>query len=348
MGLASIRPRALDWGGTWPDPIPLPMTRSRRPLAIAGLTSLFLAAGCSGGGGSSSSSNGGGGGDGGGSGGSLKVEFAGASQSVFEGDIRVTAKIVMNGTSQQDVFVSFLSTGDAQFLGDWEWVTPPPLKIPLLTSSADVVIDIRADDKGELDEILRLRITSAVNAGLGDQLQHLITILDEDATHFPEVEPNDAIADANAVGTIAKLARFDVTGEVQPGGLGDDFDVFELVSAEEHVVDLQVEGVDVLADLSLLVTDAANNPLYAVDDTGPGEDERGQYAASAGETFYVHVATVDAGTQYLFSATGLEFSALGSDGDGGPSAETMTATGFGQDRAGYMEWLRARRREDAR
>jgi len=283
------------------------MARTSRSSALhasAALNlSLLLLVGC--GGKSSSSSDSGGSNDG------PEIQFSSTSVSKQEGVTQVSVLVELDEPGEENIELSYFTTGNAQIFTDFQLVTDPPLTILAGNISATIVVQIFDDGNGELDETVVLHLVQPPNANLGVNTLFTLTILDEDATLVNEQEPNDSPAEANLVGNIQPLVSYTILGTTVVG----EFDMFELTATEATDVFLFLDPVSVVAEIGLCILDAAGNIIY------------------------LSVTVVGAGTDYVLDAVGL-FS-FSPDTGGGPSERTLEARGFGSDLDGLQQWAQA-------
>ena len=309
------------------------MTHLSRFSALAALAAMNLAllalSGC-GGTSSSSSSDSGGGNDG------PVIQFYGTGESRQEGVTQVLVLLELDEPGEENIELSYFTTGDAQNFVDFQLLTDPPLTILAGNISATIVVQIFDDGNGELDESVVLHLVQPANARLGVNTLFSIIILDDDATEVIESEPNDSAGEANVVGNIQPLVSYSIQGTTVVGEL----DTFELTATEATDVFLFLDPASAVAQMSLSILDASDNliagPFLA---NGSGDTVFATYKAAAAEVFYLSVTVIGTGTDYVLDAVGL-FS-FSPDTDGGPSERTLEARGFGGDVAGLLRWMQA-------
>jgi hypothetical protein len=291
--------------------------------------SLLVLIGC-GGGSSSSSSDSGGNSDG------PVIQFSSTKASIVEGVTQVLVLVELDTPGEENIELSYFTTGDAQNFVDFQLLTDPPLTILAGNLTATIVVQIFDDGNGELDETVVLHLVKPANANLGVNTIFTTTIQDDDAIVVNEAEPNDSPAEANVVGNIQPLVSYTILGTTVVGA----FDMFELTATEATDVFLFLTPASAVAEIGLCILDAAGNIIAGpFDASGPGDSVFAIYKAAAGEVFYLSVTVIGTGTDYGLDAVGL-FS-FSPDTDGGPSERTLEARGFGDDFPGLQQWIQA-------
>lgn len=311
------------------------MTHLSRSSALAALAAMNLAllalSGC-GGTSSSSSSDSGGGNDG------PVIQFSGTGESRQEGVTQVLVLLELDEPGEENIELSYFTTGNAQNFVDFQLLTDPPLTILAGNISATIVVQIFDDGNGELDESVVLHLVQPTNAKLGANTLFSIIILDDDATEVIESEPNDSPSEANVVGNIQPLVSYTILGATVVA----EFDMFELTATEATDVFLLLDPASAIAEVGLCILDAAGNIIAGpFDASGPGATVFATYKAAAAEVFYLSVTVIGTGTDYVLDAVGL-FS-FSPDTDGGPSERTLEARGFGGDLKGLLQWIQAKK-----
>lgn len=297
-------------------------------LAVMNLSLLALS-GC--GGGSSSSSSGSGGSNDG-----PAIQFSFTGESRQEGVTQVKVELELDEPGEENIELSYFTTGDAQNFVDFQLLTDPPLTILAGSLSATIVVQIFDDGNGELDESVVLHLVQPANANLGANTLFTTIILDDDATEVSESEPNDSPSEANVVGNIQPLVSYTILGTT----IVAEFDMFELTATEATDVFMFLDPASAVAEIGLCILDAAGNIIAGpFDASGPGASVFATYKAAAAEVFYLSVTVIGSGTDYVLDAVGL-FSS-GPDTDGGPSERTLEARGFGGDVAGLLQWMQS-------
>ncbi|MFT5049081.1 MAG: N-acetylneuraminic acid mutarotase/glucose/arabinose dehydrogenase [Chlamydiales bacterium] len=107
------------------------------------------------------------------------VEFSSALQTVAEADGSTLATVLLSQVEAVDVQATLVLSGTAAASADYT-ISPNPVIISAGNLSADVTITLTDDALFELDETAELTLTVAVNASLGIQVLHTVTIQSED------------------------------------------------------------------------------------------------------------------------------------------------------------------------
>ncbi len=122
-------------------------------------------------------------------------------------------------------------------------------------------------------------------------------------TQTAEVEPNDLLGSAFALGNISRSSNLVATGDID--GLGaDQYDAYQLTITENASLKLAVEPSASNSDVDLWVASADGTVQMRFESGTAGATEQGTYAATKGETLYVVVLAFDADTSYELSVAG--------------------------------------------
>lgn len=111
-----------------------------------------------------------------------KISFKEVS-SVYSEDAGTSGLMVeLSKATTQDVTVSFSRSGTAQWGGGGDYITAPAsLTIPSGSLAGMLTLKINDDDYDEIDETAIIALSSPVNAVLGTNDHHTVTIIDNDA-----------------------------------------------------------------------------------------------------------------------------------------------------------------------
>lgn len=110
---------------------------------------------------------------------SVAWSFAGQSKSETAGSATVIAQL--SAASGQDISVPYSVSGTANPGSDFNVVTPSPLVIPAGQASITLTVSIIDDTIFEGNETVIFTMGNPVNATLGTPIDHILTIVDDDA-----------------------------------------------------------------------------------------------------------------------------------------------------------------------
>ena len=289
----------------------------RQLLSVLAGVALVSCGGSSSGGSDSDSGSGGGGS-------SATVNFFSSNTILEEQDDIIVLILTLSSTVAQDVAVNFTFTGNAQNNGDFNVLTTSPVIFPNQQTTASILIQVREDTKGEIDEYVNFELVNVSGAKLGPNTTHRLDILDNDGSPYDESEPNDMQSEADLVDVdFSRTESYQITGNVNVAGTDDPADYFNLVATAEEgfTIDFNLDPAASLALGQLTLLDAAEQVLETFVSQGPGAPLGGTYAVEAGQAIYMKVETFDSSTNYFLDVVGLEFGLLdeGDDGDRLPS-----------------------------
>lgn len=114
------------------------------------------------------------------------VQFDLASQSIVENELEITATVRLSDLSVSETSVPFTISGTATEYVDWEQYTLSPIFIPGGLAETAFTIRLYHDWLYEADEAIEIALGTPVNAKLGANTVHTITIEDNDA--MPSVQ----------------------------------------------------------------------------------------------------------------------------------------------------------------
>ncbi len=231
----------------------------------------------------------------------VTVQFSSSAAQITEDTTTVLTFLELSEPADEEITVNYFTSGNATEFADYHLTDPPPITLGAGDVNAEVRIGIFEDFFGELDEVLTLQLVKPSNAGLGVRQTFEVTILDEDATFFPETEPNDDHLEANVVGDIEPLTSYEISGGVVPF----TFDVFQLDAVATTNVHLFLDPTSAVSEIILNILDATGNVLFTYDDDQPGTTISAIFTASSGQTFFLAVTVEGAGTDYVLRAVGV-------------------------------------------
>ncbi len=114
------------------------------------------------------------------------VDFVLATSTVAEAAGSLPIEVILSSSAAADVTIPVTLTGDAIGAGTDYTVTPDPLVIPMGSTMAQFDLGVVADDLFENDETVTLTFGTIVGADAGLQIDHTVTITDDDTE--PTVE----------------------------------------------------------------------------------------------------------------------------------------------------------------
>ncbi|MCC6808195.1 MAG: hypothetical protein IT381_12290 [Deltaproteobacteria bacterium] len=142
------------------------------------------------------------------------VTFTSPSQSVGEGSASATVTAHLSAISGRSVTVLYTvdPSSSASDPADYT-VAPATLVFPAGTQDLTLTITLVADPNDEIDETLKIDLSSATNATLGAAVSHTLTILDDDVLPFVSIaDPTPAFVSESAADV-----TFPVTLDVASG-----------------------------------------------------------------------------------------------------------------------------------
>jgi len=261
---------------------------------LPGLLGLALLAACGGSSSSDSSSDGGGGSG-------PTVRWTSGASWLTEDTVSWQVLLELNESHDEDIDVNFYWSGTASEFVDYFVPGGTPITIPAGQLSQAITVQVFEDDKGELDEEIKLTMVPPVNASLGSPSVHLITIADEDQVVVPEVEPNNDHLTANDVGVASSEVAYEVTGQA----LTTDFDVFKFTAQGNTTVFVSLAPQSAVAEAVLNVLDETGGVVEVVDDDLPGTTVSTSFTVLDGQVFFLAVTMTGAGSDWVLDVVGV-------------------------------------------
>ncbi|MCP3916442.1 MAG: hypothetical protein GY711_12870 [bacterium] len=108
------------------------------------------------------------------------VQFPVVRGETAEAASQLEVVVTLSQPALGPVLVPFTEGGSATAQVDYRVESTNPLVIPAGQSSAALLVTIAHDTEGEADETVVLTLDPPVHAVLGTQLEHTLTILDND------------------------------------------------------------------------------------------------------------------------------------------------------------------------
>ena len=143
-----------------------------------------------------------------------EVSFAEASSTLAENAGVTGLMVELSKGSTQDVTVSFARSGNATWGASGDYVTSPnSLTIPSGSLSGMLIVEVIDDSYDEMDESAVISLTSPVNAVLGSNSSHDLTIIDDDDP--PQISffvPNQVVSEEIGVFTTT-LTLSEISGK---------------------------------------------------------------------------------------------------------------------------------------
>ena len=178
------------------------------------------------------------------------VSFSAVTSNPDEGAGTVTVTVALTAVSGRDVTVPFSVVGTAVDPDDYTIVASPVI-ISTGSPSVDISITLVNDTLDEADETIELTLGTPTNAGLGANVTHTVTIVDNDAA--PEVSftaatsnPGEGDGTATITLTLSSISGQDVTIPFVLSGSAVDPDDYTItaspaiISAGDTSVDITV------------------------------------------------------------------------------------------------------------
>jgi hypothetical protein len=225
----------------------------------------------------------------------ITVQFSTTSTTRTEATEMLQVFLELNKDSNEDIDLNFTWNGTATEFVDYTVPNGTPVTIPAGQVTHSISLLMIDDVAGELDEFIQLKLVPPVNANLGARTVHVVTVLDDDALPFPEVEPNDDPAGANVVGTTAPGLAYEVSGAT----LVNFFDFFKFDGIVDSEVHVSLDPSSAVAQVVLNVLDENGVVVDVIDDDQPGTTIGTVFDVAAGQTFYLGVTVEGAGTDYV-------------------------------------------------
>ena len=270
-------------------------------LLLLGALTLFLPA-CDGDG--SPFRKGGEGGGGGGSGGGPVVQFEIDGERLHEREGPVPIAVTLSEPAPSQLELPFSVTGSARPGADYVVSTPSPLVLPEGTTAVHLGLMLLDDNKGEIDESIRITLEAAPGLELGARRHYVLRIEDEEAVDVEEAEPNDQSSDAQGLGFLRIDAGVHVHGQVVPQGGADPFDLSRATVFEDMLLRVALDPWNPVADVAVRILDHSGATLLDLDLSGLGDFEETELAVSGGDELVFEVRVAEAGSDYLLQLAG--------------------------------------------
>jgi hypothetical protein len=257
------------------------------------LLGLGLLASCGASGSSGSSS------DNGGSDPNLSFSFS--SSTLPEDTVNFNVVVQLDDVHDEDIEANFYWSGTALEFVDYAVTSGTPVTIQSGQLSAAITVQVFEDDKGELDETIRLTLVPPQGANLGSPSNHVITVRDDDEIQVSEQEPNDDHLNPQEIGSIATEVSYEVLGLAVLGNM----DVYKFDAMGSSTVFVSMDPQSGVSEAVINVLDENGNVVATIDDDVGGTTVSTSFAVVDLQVFFLALTVEVAGTNYVLDVVGV-------------------------------------------